>query len=72
MGKCNQKILVPSWQLVRLNVFDRPRIQQAMLEMEEETEYGLGGEDIVNGINVGDNIAVPHEREWKIVFTFIL
>jgi hypothetical protein len=62
-GECNQKLLVPSWQLVRLNVFDRPRVQQAMLEMEEEIEYGLGREDIVNGINVGDNIVVPCESE---------
>jgi hypothetical protein len=34
-----------------------------MLEMEEEIEYGLGREDIVNGINVGDNIVVPCESE---------
>jgi hypothetical protein len=59
----NQKLLVPSWQLVRLNVFDRLKVWQAMLEMEKEIEYGTRGEDIVDGINVGDNIAMPCESE---------
>lgn len=44
-------------------MFDRSRIQQAMLEMEEEIEYGPRGEDIINGINVGEKIVVPCESE---------
>jgi hypothetical protein len=32
-----------------------------MLEMEEETKYGLGGEVIANGVTIGDNIVVPCE-----------
>ncbi len=31
-------------------MFDRPRVPQAMLEMEEETKYGPRGEAIVDGL----------------------
>ncbi len=59
--ECNQKSLAPTWQLVQLDVFDRPKVHQTMLEMEEETKYGLGGEVIANGVTIGDNIVVPCE-----------
>ncbi len=51
-------------------MFDRPKVWQAMLEMEEETEYGPRGKDIANGINVGDNIAVPCETRMENSFDF--
>jgi hypothetical protein len=56
--ECNQKSLTPTWQLVRLDVFDRLEAHQAMLEMEEEIKYGPGGEAIANGVIIGDNIVV--------------
>ncbi len=59
--ECNQKSLAPTWQLVQLYVFDRPRAHQAMLEMEEETKNGLGGEAIIDGVTIGDNIVVHCE-----------
>jgi hypothetical protein len=34
-----------------------------MLEMEEETKYGQGGEAIVDGVTIGNNIAVPYESK---------
>ncbi len=57
----NQKSLAPTWQLIQLDVFDKPKVHQAMLEMEEETKYGLRGEVIVDGVTIGDNIVVPCE-----------
>jgi hypothetical protein len=32
-----------------------------MLEMEEETKYGLRGEVIADGVTIGENIIVPCE-----------
>jgi hypothetical protein len=32
-----------------------------MLEMEEETKNGLGGEAIIDGVTIGDNIVVHCE-----------
>jgi hypothetical protein len=53
--ECNQRSLDPTWQLFQLNVFDKPKARQAMLEMQEETKYGPWGEAIVNGVTIGDN-----------------
>jgi len=53
-------------------VFDRLKVWQAMLEMEKEIEYGTRGEDIVNGINVGDNITMPCESENRKYFLFFI
>ncbi len=37
IGECHQKFHAPSWEIIRLDVLDRPIACQAMLEIDEET-----------------------------------
>jgi hypothetical protein len=59
IGEYHQAAHVPSWQIVQLDVFDKPTTQQSMLEIKEDTQYGLVREVIIDAIEVGDNIVVP-------------
>jgi hypothetical protein len=47
--------------MVRLDVFDKPATCEAMMGIEEETEYGIGGKAIVENVVVGDNVVMPCE-----------
>jgi len=53
-------------------VFDKPAAREAMLRLEDETLYGSGGEAIVDEVAVGDNIAIPCERQWRTIIATIL
>jgi hypothetical protein len=33
---------VPSWEIMRLDVFDKPAIREAMLGVKEETNMAMG------------------------------
>jgi hypothetical protein len=59
--ECHQESHVPSWQIVRLDVLDKPIACEAMLRVEDETLYGSRGEAIANELVVGNNIIVPCE-----------
>ncbi len=67
-----QEAHVPSWQIARFDVFDKPAAREAMLRLEDETLYGSGGEAIVDEVAVGENIAIPCERQWRTILATIL
>jgi hypothetical protein len=41
IGECHQKSHVPNWEMVRLDVFNKLTTCEAMMGVEEETEYGV-------------------------------
>jgi hypothetical protein len=61
--ECHQKSHASSWEIIKLDVFDKPTACQAMLEIDEEIEYGARGEVIADWVVIGDNIVVPCESE---------
>jgi hypothetical protein len=56
IGECHKKFHVPDWEMVRLDVFDRPATREAMMGIEEEIEYVVRGEVIAENVVVGDNV----------------
>jgi hypothetical protein len=64
---------VLAWEIARLQVIDRPTTYQAMQNVEDETQYGVGGEAIANLVAIGDNMAIPCESNngealWLLLF----
>ncbi len=57
--ECDHESHLTPWEIFRLNVDDRPTTCQAQLEMKEKTEYGVGGEAIVDNVSIGDNVVIP-------------
>jgi hypothetical protein len=47
--------------MVRLDVFNRHATREAMMGVEEEIEYGVGGKAITENVAVGDNVIMPCE-----------
>jgi hypothetical protein len=52
---------VPSWEIVKLDVFGKPTMHEAMLGVNEETKYGSKGKTLTNNDAIGDNVVLPYE-----------
>jgi hypothetical protein len=57
--ECDHESHVTPWKMFKLNVSNKLTICQAQLGLEEEIEYGVGGEAIFYRVFVGDNLVVP-------------
>jgi len=56
--KCDSKSHVTPWSLQKLKPFNSLKVREITYDLNEEIEYGNGGELIADAVLVGDNIVV--------------
>ncbi len=54
---------MPNWTLARLEPNDRLQVKVVMLQQpkDEEIKFGIGGEWIIDDVQVGKNITFPSD-----------
>jgi hypothetical protein len=70
--ECHKKTRVLAWEIARFQILNKPIAHQAMQNVGNETQYGVGGEAIVDLVTIGDNMAVPCESNNGKTFGLLL
>lgn len=59
---CDSNAHVKKRKLVRMRPKNKILAREIYLEIDEDIEYGDGGQEMANNVGVGDNVAILCER----------
>ena len=69
---CDNRAHVQKWKLTRMRPKNKYLAREAYMEVDEEIEYGDGGQEMADDVCVGDNVAIKCETHGEEEFWILL